>query len=224
MDRDDADAGNSLKLSKWKINGSANSFVISYHGKVKTDMYSGKLRINIIIEQMQDDNVFIIDVPINIATEKGVETFVFNMDKKEQDFQISLNSKPLKLVVDSQYDVFRILNPAEVPPTLSKIWGSKNNLIVLPGKASKEQKEIYKNFAKQWQESDNDNFIIKYDTDLKELPKDKTAWIIGFENKFTIEINQQLSENNSKFTADSVIFKNKKLVKLGSILCFRFVC
>ena len=187
---------------------------------IKTDMYSGKYRINITIEQMLDDDIFNIDVPINVATEDGIETFVFNMDKKEQDFQISLNSKPLKLVVDPQYDVFRILNPSEVPPTLSKIWGSKNNLIILPGNASKEQKEIYNNFAKQWQESDNDNFSIEYDTDLKELPKDKTAWIIGFENNFAQEINQQLAEYNSKFTGDSVIYENKNLVKKGNSFMF----
>lgn len=187
---------------------------------IKTDMYSGKYRINITIEQMLDDDIFNIDVPINVATEDGIETFVFNMDKKEQDFQISLNSKPLKLVVDPQYDVFRILNPSEVPPTLSKIWGSKNNLIILPGNASKEQKEIYNNFAKQWQESDNDNFSIEYDTDLKELPKDTTAWIIGFENNFAQEINQQLAEYNSKFTGDSVIYENKNLVKKGNSFMF----
>ncbi|MCD4772181.1 MAG: M20/M25/M40 family metallo-hydrolase, partial [Bacteroidales bacterium] len=187
---------------------------------IKIDMYAGKYRINITIEQMQDDDVFNIDVPINIATEDGIETYVFSMDKKEQDFQISLKSKPLKLVVDPQYDVFRILNPAEVPPTLSKIWGSKNNLIIIPEKASKEQKEIYKKFAKQWQDSDNDNFTIEYDTDLNELPKDKTAWIIGFENKFAKEINQQLVEYNSKFIADSVIFENKNLVKKGNSFIF----
>ena len=38
MDRDDADAGNGLKLSKWKIKGSASSFVISYHGKIKSEL------------------------------------------------------------------------------------------------------------------------------------------------------------------------------------------
>ncbi|MCK4677399.1 MAG: M20/M25/M40 family metallo-hydrolase, partial [Bacteroidales bacterium] len=188
--------------------------------EIKTDMFAGKYRINISLEQKQEHEVFNVDIPINIATEKGVEAFVFNMDKKEQDYQITLDSKPLKLVVDPQYDVFRILNPAEVPPTLSKIWASKNNLIVLPGNASKEQKEINNKFATQWQDSDFDNFTIKYDADLKELPTDKTAWIIGFENKFAPEINQQLAENNSNFSADSVQFENKKLVKKGNSFMF----
>jgi len=187
---------------------------------IKTDMFAGKYRIYISIEQKQDEEVFDIDIPINIATEKGVETFVFNMDKKEQDYQISLESKPLKLAIDPQYDIFRILNPSEVPPTLSKIWGSANNLILLPGNASQEQQEIYNTFATQWKESDNSDFIIKYDSDIEELPKDKTVWILGFENNFAQKINQQLIDYNSNFTTDSVIFQNKKLVRKGNDFVF----
>jgi len=183
---------------------------------VKTDMFAGKYRINISLEQKQDDDAFNIDIPINIATEEGIETFVFNMDKKEQEYQISLKSKPLKLVVDPQYDVFRILDPAEVPPTLSKIWGSKDNVIILPGETDKEHAGMYEEFAKRWQESDNDIFSIKYDTDLNELPTDKTVWIIGFENKFAQAIDQQLTTYHSRFSTDSVQLENKKLAKEGN--------
>lgn len=182
----------------------------------KIDMFADKYRINIGLKQTQDAEVFNIDVPINIATEKGIESFVFYMNKKEQDFQIYLDSKPLKLVVDAQYDIFRILNPAEVPPTLSKIWGSKNNVIILPSKANKKQLGIYEKFAKQWQNTDNDNFTIKYDNKIDGLPKSQTAWIIGFENKYASEVNLQLSNYNSVFSTDSVMYENKRLPKKGN--------
>ena len=187
---------------------------------IKTDMYAGKYRINLVLEQRQDDDVFDVDVPVNVATKKGIEIFVFNMNKKEQGFQITLKSKPLKLVIDPQYDVFRILNPAEVPPTLSKIWGSKHNLIILPAMANKKQKKIYQDFAEQWQKADSDNFSVKYDIDIKELPRDKTVWIIGFDNKFADKINTQLAEYNSKFTNDSVVYENKNLYKKGNSFIF----
>ncbi|MCD6367154.1 MAG: M20/M25/M40 family metallo-hydrolase, partial [Bacteroidales bacterium] len=187
---------------------------------VKTDLYGGKYRVNITLEQIQPYDVFNIDVPINVGTEKGIESFVFNMDKKEQDFQISLNSKPLKLAVDPQYDIFRILNPNEVPPTLSKIWGSKDNLIILPSNATKEQLTVYQKFANEWKAADNDNFEITFDKDLKQLPKDKTAWIIGFNNKFVTGINQQLSANKSGIEADSVNFDGKKISKKGNGFIF----
>ena len=187
---------------------------------ISTDVYAGKFRINISLEQIQESDVFIVDIPITIASEEGLESFAFKMDKREQEFQISLNSKPLKLVVDPQYDVFRILDPREVPPTLSKIWGSKNNVIILPAKASKKQAEIYDKFARQWQNSDNDNFSIKFDNEFDEIPTDQTVWVIGFENKFAKEINQQLFDYTSGFSGDSVNFEGKKLPKKGNDFIF----
>ena len=187
---------------------------------IKKDMYGGKYRISITIKQTQNADVFDIDLPINIATNKGIESFVFRMNKREQEYQMSLKNKPLKLVVDPQYDIFRILNPNEVPPTLSKIWGSDENIFILPSKTDKRHTEIYKAFAEKWKQTDNDNFIIKYDNEIKELPTDKTAWILGFENKFTQSINSQLTNYNVKITTDSVYINNKKNVKKGNDFIF----
>ncbi|NOZ33686.1 MAG: M20/M25/M40 family metallo-hydrolase [Chlorobi bacterium] len=187
---------------------------------VKTDMFGGKYRIFITLEQKQPDNAFNIDVPINIATSKGIKTFVFNMNKKVQNYQIILKNKPLKLAVDPQYDVFRILNPNEVPPALSKIWGSKENIIIVPSRANKTQQRIYDKFAKDWKNTDNDNFKIVYDNELKTLPKNVTAWVLGFENIFAPEINKELRVYKSGFLKDSVIFENKKLFKKGNDFIF----
>jgi len=180
---------------------------------VKTDMYAGKYRINVTLEQKQKEDVFIIDVPINIATTEGIESFVFTMNEREQDFQISINTQPLKLVVDPQYDIFRILHPSEVPPTLTKIWGSENNILIIPSNANKTQQAIYQKFAEEWKESDNDHFKIVLDNELKELPKDATAWVLGFENIFAKGIQEQLNNYQSTFTNDSVIFEKKQLKK-----------
>lgn len=183
---------------------------------MKVDMYSGKYRINITLKQVQNSDAFDIDVPINIATEKGLETFVFNMNSKEQSFQIPVNAKPLKLAVDPQYDVFRILNPNEVPPTLNKIWGSKENLVVLPSKASKEKLQLYKDFVQQWKDADVDNFKVVSDKDLKEIPADVTVWILGYNNRFTALVNSELEAYNSRLLQDSIILDNNNMLRKGS--------
>ncbi len=184
------------------------------------DMYAGKYRVNITIEQKQKDDVFNIDLPINIATKNGIETFVFSMNKKVQNFQITLKNEPLKIAIDPQYDVFRILNPNEVPPTLSKIWGGKENIIIIPGKANKTQQRIYMKFAEQWQKTDNDNFKIVLDSELKEVPKGITAWILGYENKFGTNFQKQLTEHHTFFYNDHIIFNNKKYLKKGNSFVF----
>ena len=197
-------------FKQWTTRTSAPELEIK---AIKTDMFAGKYRINLNLIQKQKSEFFNLDIPITVQTEKGLETFIFNMDKKEKEFQIQLKSKPLKLVVDPQYDVFRILDPSEVPPTLSKIWGSAQNLIVLPSKASKNQLEIYENFVQDWIKLDKDNFEIVYDNKIKQLPSNKTAWIIGFENSFASEIDNQLKDYNSAISTDSVKLGKKIIEK-----------
>ncbi len=187
---------------------------------VKTDTYGENFRIFLTLEQKQKEDIFNIDVPVNIATDKGIKTFTFNMSKKVQNYQIILKNKPLKLAVDPQYDVFRILNPNEVPPALSKIWGSENNIIIIPSRANKTQQRIYETFAKQWQETDKDNFKIVFDNELKTLPKESTVWVLGFENMYSKVIEKQLAAYNTYFDKDYVKLNKKKVYKKGNDFIF----
>ena len=185
---------------------------------IKTDKYRDKFRVHITLEQEQSAEAFNLDIPIYITTENGQESFFVSMNTKEQVFQLTATAKPLKVFVDPMYDVFRILTQEEVPPTLSKIWGSEQNIIILPKNAKKEQLEIYQELAKQWKAADNDDFVIKYDSEIKTLPEDKTLWILGFENKHIAAIDFQMKNYKSKFTTDSVIFEGKRMSKEGN--CF----
>lgn len=200
-------------FNQWTTRKGAPELEIS---NMKVDMYSGKYRINITLKQIQKSDAFDIDVPINVATAKGLETFVFNMNSKEQSFQIPVNAKPLKLAVDPQYDVFRILDPNEVPPTLNKIWGSKENLFVLPSKASKEKLQMYNDFVKQWKDADVDNFKVVSDKDLKGIPSDVTVWILGYNNKFADLVKTKLKVYNSSLSQDSTILDKNNMLRKGN--------
>ena len=204
-------------FDQWVNRTGAPEIVIK---EIKNDMYGGKYRTNITIEQIQKSEVFNIDVPINIATTEGIDNYVFNMTEKTQTFQIISKSEPTKLVVDPQYDLFRILHPSEVPPTLTKIWASNKNLIILPKKANKAKLEMYQKFAKDWQKNNKEEFEIVFDKDLKELSAENTNWIIGFENNFAENIETKLVNYNSKFTADSVYIDNKGFTKNNNSFVF----
>ncbi len=198
-------------FNQWILRTGAPELAIK---SLKTDTYNSEFRIFLTLEQIQPEEAFTIDVPIAVATEKGVRDFTVQMTKKSQDYQLVLNEKPLKLAVDPQYDVFRKLDPNEVPPALSKIWASKENLIIVPATASAIQKELYSEFADKWKKADaQDHFIIVTDNDLTRLPSDKTVWIIGFENKFADSINKGLTIYQSKITNDSVTLGKKTVPK-----------
>ncbi len=208
-------SGNDLKsfFDQWVNRTGAPALSIK---EIKTDSYNDDFRVFLTLEQTQDSAAFDIDIPVTVATKKGIEHFIVNMNKKEQDFQFTLKGKPEKLVIDPQYDVFRTLDPREVPPALSKIWASEQNVFILPKNATNENSEMYRQLAEKWKAADNDTFTIVYDDEIDALPKDKTAWIIGFENKFAGEINEAMKVYGSSLGKDSVKYQNKSLPVAGN--------
>ncbi len=182
---------------------------------VKADRYNTQYRLLLTLEQKQAADVFMVNIPIAIATDKGLDVFVVEMNQRTQEFQLMPSGKPLKLSVDPQYDVFRILNPLEVPPTWSKILASKANYVILPAQADEQKKKLYEEFMKQWQASDRDSFEVVYDNDVDTLPAGHTTWIIGFENKFAGKVNASLKKYQSSISGDSVLLEKKKTDKIN---------
>jgi hypothetical protein len=176
---------------------------------------NGKKQVLIILEQKQEDKPFEIDIPVYIVTDKGTQKEIFTMSKRKQGKTFDIEGKLLQVYIDPMYDVFRILDPKEVPPALSKIWASKKNVIILPENAKEEKSVIYNEFAQQWIKNDNDYFEIVFDSNLKELPVDKTPWIIGFENKFASIVKSKLKAYNSGYIADSIYFEGKYIATEG---------
>ncbi len=197
-------------FSQWITRTGAPEIAIN---EVKVSKAGDKFHVMVTLEQTQKADAFKVDVPIAIATGKGLETIVVNMKDKRQDFGFDLSNEPLKLAVDPQYDVFRILDPMEVPPTWSKVLASKENLVVLPSKADDGKKQLYQDFIRQWKAVDNDQFEVVFDNEISSLPANKTSWIIGFENKFLNRINTAISGSHSSLLGDSVVYENKAVVK-----------
>jgi len=172
-----------------------------------------QFQVSFTLDQVQSEPVFDVDVPVTFATKKGLESFVVSMSAKSQDFKVDLVSEPLKMVIDPQYDVFRILDPLEVPPTWSKILASKKNLFVLPSLADKEKKQLYVNFTDQWKAADIDDFEVLFDDEISSLPNDRTCWILGFENKFATKISTAISDYQATITGDTVKIDNTTTAK-----------
>lgn len=163
----------------------------------------------IILEQKQKEKPFSLDIPVYIIKENGVQKEIFHLSKRKEGKTFEIDGNIISIEIDPFYDVFRKLNPKEVPPALSKIWASKNNIFILPGHASDKQQKIYKDFANTWMQYDEDSFEIMYDNQLDSLPVNKTPWILGFENKFANIFNKQMEKYSSAFYSDSITIDKK---------------
>ena len=168
-------------------------------------------KLLVVLHQKTSGKPFALDIPIYIQTDKGVTKEIFKMNKKKQGRYFEINGNIEELIVDPFYDLFRLLDPKEVPPALSKIWASKKNIIILPKKVSDEKSKTYADFAQKWIENDKDDFKIVFDSDIKTLPKTETAWIIGFENKFASIFNEQIKKYSSSFGDNKITLEGKSI-------------
>lgn len=168
----------SLQLSDVNVTAADNGYELTYT-----------------LKQLQDEEPFSLNIPVAIYLENIQEVYVTNvrMDTREKALSHHLDSRPLKISVDPQFNLMRSLHFSEVPSSLSQLFGAKRSAIILPGKSL--QADNYKKLAKFWQETlavQGKEMEILYDTDIEEIPSDMSVWVAGFGNRFYegIKINE----------------------------------
>jgi len=135
-----------------------------------------------VLRQVQAGAPFTADVPVLVQTERGVTAATVRLDKAEQAFSVAADSRPLALFVDPHFDVFRRLDPRETPPSIGQIFGEPAILAVLPAGEGAQAVAAYRELLKGWQ-SDAHRITVVLDSELKALPSDRAAWIIGRTNR-----------------------------------------
>ncbi|MFQ5334722.1 MAG: M1 family metallopeptidase [Flavobacteriales bacterium] len=138
--------------------------------------------------QVQPEDIFTIEVPVEVYTDKGPEVLVnsLEMNQREQTFTLTFDQRPLRLAIDPHFDVMRKLDKAEISPTLSQLFGQQEAVLVLPAKSP--HAEAYEKLAELWkknQEGQGYKLEVIKDDEITQLPPDKGVWIMGYENKFS---------------------------------------
>jgi len=74
---------------------------------------------------------YALELPIRVETAAGEKTFIHKITEKETKISLALPDPPLSFVLDPDYDLFRTLTPAELPPVWSRFVGAKNKILLL---------------------------------------------------------------------------------------------
>jgi hypothetical protein len=135
------------------------------------------------LSQTQDGGPFAIEVPVVVHTSAGTETAIVSLSESNEGFEIQTEAEPLVLEVDPQFDVFRQLDPRETPPSIGRIFGEPEILAVLPSDAPAEAAERYRGLMEGWQ-SEAHSIEVKLDSEVTQLPPDRSIWILGASNRF----------------------------------------
>ena len=157
------------------------------------------------LEQTQPAPPYRLHIPIAVTVANQPETLdqVLTMEDKLLTARIALPEQPLHVAVDPDFDVFRRLDRAELPPTLSEALAAERLLIVLPAAAAPAQRNAYEKLARMWAD-DTDGVEVIADSELNSLPNDRGVWLFGWENRFLEQVVGTLSGQDMTFGNDTV--------------------
>jgi len=144
------------------------------------------------LEQTQPGEAYHLHIPLAITMagrDKAFQTVV-EMTGKVEELKLRVPGRPLRLDGDPEFDLFRRLARAEMPPALSQALGAKKMLILLPSGAAKELLLAYRALAASIGRSGPDEVEVKLDAEVQALPADRTVTLLGWENIF---LNQTIA-------------------------------
>lgn len=142
------------------------------------------------LTQSQSGSTYALSVPIAV-TLAGAETAyqtTVTMQDKQTKVRITVPGQPLRLDIDPEFDLFRRLARAEIPPAFSQLFGAERLTIVLPTSASADLRTQYQAIAQTWQQQPGRRTRIKWDNEIDALPQDSAVWLFGWENAFLAEM------------------------------------
>ncbi len=170
-----------------------------------------------LIEQMQAGPAYSLQVPVAIQLEgrSGAWQTDLRLEQKRIRVELELPARPLRLEVDPEFDVFRRLHRAEIPPSVSHAMGAERALIVLPSQERPDLQDAYRRLAESWQAGNRERFGIVLDAELEELPADRAVWAFGWRNRFRHQLNQALEGYAFADQGESVRIEGVTLDRAG---------
>jgi len=177
---------------------------------VQVNSVRGSNNVSFTLKQIQPEEVFYLDVPVVIITKDGIKTETVEMNEKESKYNFTVDSAPLKILVDPEFDLMRKLDPRESPPTFTKAFGSKKSLIILPDQNDASYQQ-YKDFVELWIKGNENKFSVKSQDQVKELPDNESVMLLGAKNKFNSVVNSELKKYNSEILNNGIKFGKREI-------------
>ncbi len=81
-------------------------------------------------ELSQMGDVVRLPIKAKVKLKEGETSELFEIGKKTNALEIETDGRPVKLVIDDNYDVFRRLSREELPPVVSRIFGGGRKIVV----------------------------------------------------------------------------------------------
>ncbi len=182
-------------------------------GEVRLTKENGTFQMSFQIKQGVP--AYRLSVPVALSNQEGVQISSVELDSPSKTFSIPSPSRPVKLAVDPELDLFRKLHPLELPPTLDKALGDPTLLIVKPSGGNQQLLKEYATAAEMLMPHGE----IKIDKEITDSDLNRSLFILGGPDsnlllkKFTNFLPSDFAPSDDGFT-----FQDKKYEAEASLV------
>lgn len=135
------------------------------------------------------------------------------MEEERLNWQIALPRRPSRLELDPDFDLFRRLDPREIPPAFSRLYGRQDRLLVVlpsqsgptaPFNQDHEEKMLaaYRELARALQRFGSAGVEVVRDDELAKLPARRGIILLGRHNRFQNQVGEILPQLAAAYQAD----------------------
>lgn len=149
-------------------------------------------RLQVALRQSQAEDPFPLAIPVAVTMAGRQEAEIYPVTtcgRRDCSLRVPLPAEPLRIDIDPEFDVMRRLDPLEVPPALSTVFGASSPFYVLPSKAPADELKAWRDLAAAWARPEEPRTIL--DSDIGELPSG-AVWVLGATNDFADAVVGQL--------------------------------
>ncbi len=166
---------------------------------------AGGYRLNLTARQRQDGPAYALRVPVVVQFADGVpaqRTELVFADREAQ-LQLQLPARPLRVDLDPGFDLFRLLDPTERPPTLGRLFGAAEQYLVVPTAVGAEERAAWQQLARAWAQRYG-NVRILDDAELERLPPQAAVWLLGWDNLWLARVADRLQGKGQALLAAGI--------------------
>ena len=171
--------------------------------------------VTVRVRQTQDGEPFRMTIPVAVTVEGAAEPVwseAGTCGRPDCVIEVPCPSRPLRLDIDPAFDVMRRLDPLEVPPALTTLFGADDPLFVVPAAAAPVEQAAWRELAAAWAAPAEPRIAL--DSELETLPVG-SVWVLGWSNALAGEIARRVTEQGAEVGAEVVQLPTGELPRAG---------
>ncbi len=141
-----AESGQDLKdiFKQWLSRKGAPTLAIAHSRTVFRD---GKFHLS--FDVFQNGEPFSLTIPVRVMTDRGDEKYFIDINAAQTHCKRAFDGRPLKIILDENYDTMRRLSEPEKPPVMSAFLGDKQAMVIVPENDEKRYRDAVNYFKAQ---------------------------------------------------------------------------